>query len=603
MAQVFPLNVDDLSADEARVSLAGTLAALPDPWTLLRHRRIGGDQAEPIDVVLVHPEIGVALVDEAPRDPAPSARRLREYLDGQRFGEFFPGELPIVALNVAADEFEMLGERLAAAFEAAPRLSVADADWADAVIELLMVPDDLAMAPVGDTEAPRMPDHAATRGERFDGPEGARFNEAPDERSDEMSDEPVLHRERFDTTRRERFDELSSEPVRRERFDDAPRDRYSREPSLGGAEPPLPLMVDWPFASSYQRRRRRGRIAALAVIILLLAGAGVAAWEYAGDDLTVASNDVTPRAQDNASQSQDNASRSIEVPLPSQSTGAQSAQTAANPAPSAPPPVPAAPPVVMAQKPYAAPPPSPPKATPVAPLPQVAEAKPPSPPPAAATPPSAAPAQTAKADDSGKAKPSAPPQTEPEKTQTASALPPPPAEKPATETAEAPTPRPAKPTAAPSPAKPKATRTAKAELPRPPRRAEPARHAPSAVSRPHPSEPSDNPPIDATDLPPLDEAPAPQRPTQLATPNGSSQPPVNGLGPPVPLWRSQQASNNLPPPQTATAATPASADAGNRECRPYTSSTTLTGRGLRVEGIACRGNDGQWRLVSEVPLR
>src|SRR6185312_14581692 len=195
MAQVFPLNVDDLSADEARVSLAGTLAALPDPWTLLRHRRIGGDQAEPIDVVLVHPEIGVALVDEAPRDPAPSARRLREYLDGQRFGEFFPGELPIVALNVAADEFEMLGERLAAAFDAAPRLSLADADWADAVIELLLVPDDLAMAPVGDVapspmldpEPPRGEpldearddDFAAVRGERFDAPRGERFDEAP----------------------------------------------------------------------------------------------------------------------------------------------------------------------------------------------------------------------------------------------------------------------------------------------------------------------------------------------------------------------------------------------------------------------------------------
>src|SRR5690348_11710195 len=278
MAQVFPLNVDDLSTDEAHVSLAGTLAALPDPWTLLRQRRIGGDQAEPVEVVLVHPEIGVALVDEAPRDPTLSARRLRDYLEGQRFGEFFPGELPIVALSVAADEFEMLGDRLAAAFEAAPRLSVTDADWADAVVELLMVPDDLAMAPVSD-EAP--PEHASIRRERFDEPERAHFIETPDGRFDETSDEPVLHHERLDETPRGHFDELSSEPVQRERFDDAPRehvdelpgepaprehfddaprDRYSRSPSLEGDEPPLPLMVDWPFAASYQRRRRRGRI-------------------------------------------------------------------------------------------------------------------------------------------------------------------------------------------------------------------------------------------------------------------------------------------------------------------------------------------------------
>ncbi|HJT06312.1 MAG TPA: hypothetical protein VJ747_05280, partial [Stellaceae bacterium] len=409
MAQVFPLNVDDLSADEAHVSLAGTLAALPDPWTLLRHRRIGGDQAEPVEVVLIHPEIGVALVDEAPRDPAPSARRLRDYLDGQRFGEFFPGELPIVTLSVAVDEFEMLGDRLAAAFEAAPRLSVADADWADAVVELLMVADDLAMAPLSD-EAPQMPEHASTRRERLGEPERAHFSASPDERLGETSDEPALHHERFDETPRGHFDELSSEPVqrerfddaprehsderpsepvRRERFDDAPRGRYSGSPPLEGEEPPLPLMVDWPFAASYQRRRRRGRMMALAAILLLLAGAGVAAWEYAGDDLTVAINDVTPRAPD-----QDNASRSIEMPLPSQSSGGQSAQTAANPTPSVPPPVPAAPPVVMAQKPYAPPPPSPPKATPVEPLPQVAQAKPPSPSPAAAPPP-ATPAQTA----------------------------------------------------------------------------------------------------------------------------------------------------------------------------------------------------------------
>src|SRR5229473_4092695 len=403
MAQIFPLNIDDLSPDGERVSLAGTLAALHDPWTLLRHRRIGAEEAEPVEVVLVHPEIGVALVDQAPRDPALSARRLREHLDQQRFGEFFPGDLPIVALSVAADEFEAIGERLAAAFEAAPRLSVTDADWADAVIELLMVPDDLAMAPVGETVPAPTP-------------------------------EPELP------------------PARRERFEESPRDLYQRSPALDGSEPPLPLMVDWPFAASYERKRRRGWVAALVIILLLLAGAGFAAWEYAGEDKTVATNDAPPPSQ-------------IEIPLPPQSRGDRAA---GQPAASSPPPVPAAPPVVMAQKPYAPPPPAPPAPTPVEPLPQVTAAAPPSPPP------------------------------------------------------------------------------------------------------------------------------APQRPTPFAAPAGSSEPPGGALGPPVPLWRAQ-ASNAAP--------SPAAAEPSTRECRPYTSSTTLTGRGLRVEGIACRGSDGQWRLVSEVPLR
>src|SRR5713101_8080050 len=482
MAQVFPLNVDDLSPDGERASLAGTLAALPDPWTLLRHRRIGAEEAEPVEVVLVHPEIGVALVDQAPRDPALSARRLRKHLDQQRFAEFFPGDLPIVALSVAADEFEAIGERLAAAFEAARRLSVTDADWADAVIELLMVPDDLAMAPVGETVRAPMP-------------------------------EPELP------------------PARRERFEESPRDLYQRSPALDGSEPPLPLMVDWPFAASYERKRRRGWVAALVIIPLLLAGAGFAAWEYAGEDKTVATNDTSPPSQ-------------IEIPLLPQSRGDRAA---GQPAASSPPPVPAAPPVVMAQKPYAPPPPAPPAPTPVEPLPQVPAAAPPNSPP-----------------------PEEPPRT-----------------------AATPPATPAKPTPGPAPSPAKPTRTAKAEPP--PRPAAPARREPSLASRTRPIENPDRPPIDAADLPPLDEPPpAPQRPTPFAAPAGSSEPPGGALGPPVPLWRAQ-ASNAAP--------SPAAAEPSTRECRPYTSSTTLTGRGLRVEGIACRGSDGQWRLVSEVPLR
>ncbi len=509
MAQIFPLNIDDLSPDGERVSLAGTLAALHDPWTLLRHRRIGAEEAEPVEVVLVHPEIGVALVDQAPRDPALSARRLREHLDQQRFGEFFPGDLPIVALSVAADEFEAIGERLAAAFEAAPRLSVTDADWADAVIELLMVPDDLAMAPVGETVAAPTP-------------------------------EPELP------------------PARRERFEESPRDLYQRSPALDGSEPPLPLMVDWPFAASYERKRRRGWVAALVIIPLLLAGAGFAAWEYAGEDKTVATNDTSPPSQ-------------IEIPLPPQSRGDRAA---GQPAASSPPPVPAAPPVVMAQKPYAPPPPAPPAPTPVEPLPQVTAAAPPSSPPAA-EPPQPAPARMAATSppDSGPAPPA--PQEEPPRT------------------AATPPATPAKPTPGPAPSPAKPTRTAKAEPP--PRPAAPARREPSPASRTRPIENPDRPPIDAADLPPLDEPPpAPQRPTPFAAPAGSSEPPGGALGPPVPLWRAQ-ASNAAP--------SPAAAEPSTRECRPYTSSTTLTGRGLRVEGIACRGSDGQWRLVSEVPLR
>ena len=446
MAQIFPLNVDDLSPQDGRASLAATLAALPDPWTLLRHRRIGDEQAEPVEVVLVHPEIGIALVDEAPRDPGPNVHRLREYLDGQRFGEFFQGDLPIVAVSIAPDELETSGEQLAAAFETAPRLSVADADWADAVIELLMVPDDLAMVPVSDaTPAPSVevepaPAHSDIFGQQpqrqqfFAESDSDRFDEARDDRFEDTRDDGLAEArgDRFDEARRGGFEE-----VRQDRFVERPRlDPYDRA-SLGQGEPPLPLMVDWPFAASYERKRRRGRVIALVVVLLLLAGGGYAAWEYANDDMAVAINDTNSPASDANSRSQ------IEMPLPPQSSGGTGAE---KPAASSPPPVPAAPPVVMAQKPFAPPPPAPPTPTKVAPLPQVAVVATPAPPPAAPTP-SPTPAQTAAASP-----PSPPPATPaptadapPADTHPAQAAAKPPAP-PKTQTAKAEPHAPAKPT-------------------------------------------------------------------------------------------------------------------------------------------------------------
>jgi hypothetical protein len=83
--------------------------------------------------------------------------------------------------------------------------------------------------------------------------------------------------------------------------------------------------------------------------------------------------------------------------------------------------------------------------------------------------------------------------------------------------------------------------------------------------------------MDAADLPPLD-SPAPLRPASA--------------GIPTPLVRRLDAATGTsaaPPPPT--------------ECRPYTSTTTLSGREAEVQGIACRDRDGQWHLVSETPPR
>lgn len=154
MAQIFPQNPD--LSDPRRAALIRTLATLPDEWTLLCDRRIGYDARDAVDAVLVHPKIGIALVDLAPANPTEAVDALDEHLAHERFARYFPGDLPIVGLSVAADDIIEIGECLAAAFDAAPRLSIQDMDWADAVIEALLADGETVRAkPVG--QEPTMP--------------------------------------------------------------------------------------------------------------------------------------------------------------------------------------------------------------------------------------------------------------------------------------------------------------------------------------------------------------------------------------------------------------------------------------------------------------
>jgi hypothetical protein len=115
-----------------------------------------------------------------------------------------------------------------------------------------------------------------------------------------------------------------------------------------------------------------------------------------------------------------------------------------------------------------------------------------------------------------------------------------------------------------------------------------------------------HPPIDAGDLPPLEDNASPTLPREAAvapapppsTATAPVGPPIRLLGPP-----------GAPAPVTGSSVptTQAAGAGGNgpnpRECRPYTADTTLSGGRAPVQGIACRGADGQWRLVSEVPAR
>lgn len=520
MAQVFPLNAPASGRDPTLSLLLDTLAWLPDPWTLLAERVIG--ETEAVGAVLVHPEIGVALVDVAPGDAGPAAAALGALLARERFAEFFPGELPIVTASVAAEEIPAIGERLAEAFEAAPPLSIDDRDWGDAVIELLLQPSDMAMAPAGG-QAEAM--HGVT----------APFLPPP-------------------------------EPVPPMAPPEAPS--FADRPALSAAEvegDAPPLHADWRMAVGYQPPRRHGALVAAAIAVLLLGG-------VAGLGLAV-ENGALPLPASVASQS-----HPVEAPLAPAEAGDRIGSAAGPALSDRPPPVPAAPPVMLAAKPLASPPPAAPKPTRVAALPppprQIAEEKPPAPPPAHAAPVAAPPPKPAPAPpqivDNKPTVPAAPPP------RTVESKPAPPPAPPA-KVAAKPRPPAAKPQVAAASHPPPRTPRASARVEVPPLR----------------------PPIDATDLPPLDE-PAP-KPTMAFSP---PMPPQPSPAPPAPQPVAAAPTPLVPaigPPRRLTRApSPIEQEAagGRRECRPYTANSTLAGN-----GIACRDGDGQWRLVSEVPLR
>jgi surface antigen len=547
MAQVFPLNPDETTLDEAQRALAGTLAGLPVEWTLLRDRCLG---KEPVDGVLVHPGIGIAVVALAPRDAVAAAAQLRDQLDRERFGEFFPGELPIVALSLGAEDIPEVGERLAAEFEAVAPLDIADNDWADGVIELLLVPSDVSMIPTGGMDAfaaapERSPVPAYMAGAAVTSPEIS---------------EPL-----------EDADYLPHRPA------PPPEDYENDRPTAFG------LRADTPIFDLEPLRRRRVHLAAAAAAVVI-AAVGLAAWSLDDEDSGVSPLPPSPQAR-------------IDIPLlPLPATPSGQAATAQEP-----PPVPAAPPVVMAAKPLANPPPPAPHPTQVAalpkPVPSIVMAEKPlaSPPPNAPRPTQIAPLPEPPAPTVATAAPVQPPP------QAARPAEPPPSQqaRQAATVESAP--------AAPARAK---ARRPQPEKPRVAARTEPAA-APQHLMRreidagqdrsaPVDADQDRPPPVDAADLPPLPQ------PSPAAVPAAAVPPPPPPLGPPMQLVRSPAGVPTALSGGTAVpvqAAANAPAQPAQRECRPYTSDTTLSGRSLRVEGIACRGPDGQWRLVSEAPLR
>ncbi len=105
--------------------------AVPEPgpeggWLVSRNCPLGGGGPR-INLVLLHPSVGVALVDFAPKD-TDAVGRFRSALDGRRFSAVFGGYPPTVRAILPTDRLSDLGRILAEEFKKQPPLSLACGD-------------------------------------------------------------------------------------------------------------------------------------------------------------------------------------------------------------------------------------------------------------------------------------------------------------------------------------------------------------------------------------------------------------------------------------------------------------------------------------------
>ncbi|RYI78843.1 MAG: hypothetical protein EON47_24435, partial [Acetobacteraceae bacterium] len=94
---------------------------------------------EPIDLVLLHPRLGIALLQFAPRWTVDAPERLRHRLELARFGAIFHGHLPVVHRMIQPGEAAALPRLLAEAFAGQPELDLPAGDaWLHVVHRALL---------------------------------------------------------------------------------------------------------------------------------------------------------------------------------------------------------------------------------------------------------------------------------------------------------------------------------------------------------------------------------------------------------------------------------------------------------------------------------
>jgi len=118
--------------------VADSLSQLDSGWYVLVDLRISGSSGViAADYMVMHAQIGVALIDlmVARTDDLP--QRLSKLMDDEGFSARFPGVLPIVRLVLQSTR-TWLGDELEAAFAHAAPLTLADPRWVYALRDLLV---------------------------------------------------------------------------------------------------------------------------------------------------------------------------------------------------------------------------------------------------------------------------------------------------------------------------------------------------------------------------------------------------------------------------------------------------------------------------------
>ena len=124
------------------------MVPLPPGWLCLQDCNLSGQLNRPLVMpfVLMHPDVGVVLIDVAPASNPDAEAVLRRRLEAAHFESIFPGFLPILHLRLDRADLPSTEAILRDAFASRPPLSVPAGDGWVSVVRRALLPRDPSRA-------------------------------------------------------------------------------------------------------------------------------------------------------------------------------------------------------------------------------------------------------------------------------------------------------------------------------------------------------------------------------------------------------------------------------------------------------------------------